>query len=392
VIFLFDPHGAGSLPLQKYKALADAYGFILVGSNNSKNGNDWSTTEHIWQCLWADLPHRLSINKNRVYTVGFSGGAKVASYIALHHTGIQGVVVTGAALPDETPDSDFPFSITILAGEGDLNLTDLVATNAALNATHTRHSIVFFNGKHEWAPVSAMRIAFTGLQLDAMRKHLLVLQQPFIDQYIAESKRIVESSIQANQLYKAMQQCTCAASLLDGLPGNGNLFKQQCVAIASNTLYKKQWQAEQQLLYIEQQTKEEYQQHFQQENKPYWVATIDHLKASATGNTDEAHKNQRLLAYLSLAFYSISNQLISTYQNSMARYFTDLYILADPSNSEAWYFSAILRARAQDTAGAEHDLLQAVSHGFMDIPRMRHQSEFQAAISLTKVEAAMHHS
>src|SRR5487761_2262382 len=46
VIYFFDPHGDGSLPLNKYKALADEYNFILIGSNNSKNGNDWTTSEN----------------------------------------------------------------------------------------------------------------------------------------------------------------------------------------------------------------------------------------------------------------------------------------------------------------------------------------------------------
>src|SRR5580658_4793283 len=37
VVYFFDPHGVGALPLRKYRSLAEAYGFILVGSNNSKN-------------------------------------------------------------------------------------------------------------------------------------------------------------------------------------------------------------------------------------------------------------------------------------------------------------------------------------------------------------------
>src|SRR3954464_3138449 len=34
VIYFFDPHADGSLPLKNYKSLADKYGFILIGSNN----------------------------------------------------------------------------------------------------------------------------------------------------------------------------------------------------------------------------------------------------------------------------------------------------------------------------------------------------------------------
>src|SRR5690242_11996182 len=38
VIFIFDAHGDGKLPIEKYHALAEEYGFILIGSNNSRNG------------------------------------------------------------------------------------------------------------------------------------------------------------------------------------------------------------------------------------------------------------------------------------------------------------------------------------------------------------------
>ena len=34
VVYFFDPHGDGALPLAKYKALADSYNFILIGNKN----------------------------------------------------------------------------------------------------------------------------------------------------------------------------------------------------------------------------------------------------------------------------------------------------------------------------------------------------------------------
>src|SRR5262245_40627535 len=38
VIFIFDAHADGKLPVKKYHGLAEEFGFILVGSNNSRNG------------------------------------------------------------------------------------------------------------------------------------------------------------------------------------------------------------------------------------------------------------------------------------------------------------------------------------------------------------------
>ncbi|MGH2564462.1 MAG: hypothetical protein ACRDE5_08115, partial [Ginsengibacter sp.] len=159
VVYFFDPQGNGSLPLSKYKELANSYNFILIGSNNSKNGNDFSTSENIWNILFDDTQKRLKINSNRVYVCGFSGGAKVATYIALNHNQIKGVIANGAGLPEITNAGNFSFSFTAIAGEGDLNMTDLVAITNGLDQTQTRHRIIFFDGIHEWAPEKTMDIA-----------------------------------------------------------------------------------------------------------------------------------------------------------------------------------------------------------------------------------------
>ena len=76
----------------------------------------------------------------------------------------------GAGLPDGTPAGNFNFTFTSIAGEGDMNMTDLVALNNELDKTQTKHRIIFFDGKHEWSPENIMNIAFEGLQFDAMQR------------------------------------------------------------------------------------------------------------------------------------------------------------------------------------------------------------------------------
>ncbi|HXB34604.1 MAG TPA: hypothetical protein VNV35_14320, partial [Puia sp.] len=227
VAYCFDPHGSGILPVRKYKALADAYGFILVGSNNSKNGNDWATTETIWQQLAADTRSRLKIDTRRVYTIGFSGGAKVASYIAIQHPGIAGVIAGGAGLPDGVSAGDFPFSFTAIAGQGDMNLTELVTISDALDKTRTRHRLILFDGKHEWSPVNTMGLAFAGLQFDAMRAAVIPKDIPAINTYVAGSKKRLRAYQLTSQLIKAAQECNLSVSDLDGLSRQVTWFRQQ---------------------------------------------------------------------------------------------------------------------------------------------------------------------
>ncbi|GAA3955071.1 hypothetical protein GO495_28345 [Chitinophaga oryziterrae] len=389
VIYLFDPHADGRLPLNKYKVLADTYGYILVGSNNSKNGNDWSATENIWNNLSADVQSRLKIDSNRIYTGGFSGGAKVAGYIALKYPVIKGVIANGAGLPDGTSPANFNFSYTAIAGEGDLNLTDIVAFSKALVSTQTRQHLILFDGKHEWAPDSTMNIAFAGLQLDAMQKKIIPENDKFINDYIENSKERLDTFYNAKKLIKAVEECTLSISFLDGLTDKATWFHENMTSLTNDPLYKTQDRIQEQLLSIEQNTKNDYARHFEQADMPYWVKTIGYLKTRATTQATESPMYQRLLAYLSLAFYSYSNHFITANANPEARYFVELYKLADATNSEAWYFSAILDAREGKIDSTEKDLLKAVENGFRDKTRMKLQSEFQGIQDLTSIENKM---
>ena len=392
ILYFFDPHGVGALPLRKYRSLAEAFGFILVGSNNSRNGNDWSATEAIWGRLFDDTQKRLRIMTNRIYTCGFSGGAKVASYLAIEHTVIKGVIANGAALPDGVNAGEFPFSFTAIAGEGDMNMTELVAVTNALDRTRTRHRILFFDGKHEWAPEATMRTAFEGLQFDAMRTRLIPKDDKAITAFIAGSKRRLDAYKQAGLLIKAHQECVLSVELLDGLTGEAGWFGAQAAAIDKDPGYLMQQEGQANILAMEEKTKAGYMQQFQQGDIAYWTKTIDDLRGRAAEKTAHRAMYQRLLAYLSLAFYSISNQLINAGQNDPARHFVTLYKLADPTNSEAWYFSAVLYARTGDGHSAGAELLKAAAYGFNDETRLRQQPEFQhlaGQIGLSTVESRM---
>ena len=390
VIYLFDPHASGSLPLHKYKALADKYGFLLIGSNNSKNGNDWQITEAIWQILSEDTKKRFHIDPQRIYTAGFSGGAKVASFEALNHPEIKGVIANGAGLPDGANVGNYAFSFTAVTGEGDMNMTELVAVSKEFDKTTTRHRLLVFNGKHEWVPEKTMDLAFAGFQFDAMRSKLLPVNAAFINSFVANSKKAVDIYTKENNLLKAVAECVLAGSLVNGLSAEANWFSSKAASLSNQEAYKKQDQERQQLLVTEQNIKAQYAQQFNAGDMEYWKKEIAGLQTKATANTVQGAMYQRLLAYLSLAFYSFSNQLVGNHRDVGAQYYVNLYKMVDPANSEAWYFSAILHARLNEMAAVESDLLKAVECGFNDKARMRNQDDFaDRGIDFVKIEKGM---
>ena len=77
VIFAFDPGGRGRTPVERYQAAAERYGFIVVGSNNSRNGS--TEFARTLAAMTTDVAERLAVDPKRVYLAGMSGGARTAS-------------------------------------------------------------------------------------------------------------------------------------------------------------------------------------------------------------------------------------------------------------------------------------------------------------------------
>jgi predicted esterase len=392
VVYFFDPHGDGLLPVKKYQSLADSFHFILAGSNNSKNGNDFNDAQNIFEAMKDDVQKRIAFNPDRIYTCGFSGGAKVATFLALHHPEIKGVIANGAGLEEITTEVNFKFSFTAIAGKGDMNMTDLVSIDKILDNTQAKHRIIFFDGIHEWAPKNTMKTAFSGFQFDATRNNLIPRDSSFINQFVTENKTEITDEEKANQFLKAESICQYSINMLDGVTNKVDWFRKTKDSIINTIAYKKQSRENESLLQKEETIKSVYQQQFQNGDEKYWNQTIADVKSKSKGKSPEAAMYQRLQAYLSLAFYSISNQMINRNQNKEAEYFVSLYKTADPTNSEAWYFSAILNARNNNAVKAKDDLLKAISLGFNDKKRLEQQPEFNSSkvnINLDEIERKM---
>src|SRR5579864_6773561 len=98
LLLVFDPFARGEVAVKLFHEPAEKYGFIVVGSNNSRNFEDPSAAI---RALWADVKERYAVDPRRIYTAGLSGGARVASSVALAcKTCIAGVIANSAGLPN----------------------------------------------------------------------------------------------------------------------------------------------------------------------------------------------------------------------------------------------------------------------------------------------------
>jgi predicted esterase len=179
LLLVFDPFARGEVSVKLFHEAAEKYGFIVVGSNNSRNFQDPSAAI---RTLWADVKERYAIDPRRIYTAGLSGGARVASSIALACKGcIAGIIANGAGLPNgATIPGPEVADWFLVAGTTDFNYPELLHLKEALDTRNAASRFVVYDGEHNWMPKDFAERALAWLQLRAMVKGLAPVDKEFI--------------------------------------------------------------------------------------------------------------------------------------------------------------------------------------------------------------------
>jgi len=165
LLLAFHPGARGVAFVEKYRAAAERYGYIVAGSNNSRNGS-WETITRAVRAVSRDLGKRFVVDAERVYLTGHSGGARVAMEVALGPNNIAGVIASSAGFPDAKPRKSVKFPIFATAGVDDFNYLELKRLDAVLTSPH---HLAVFDGGHVLPPDEVAREAIEWLELQAMR-------------------------------------------------------------------------------------------------------------------------------------------------------------------------------------------------------------------------------
>jgi tetratricopeptide (TPR) repeat protein len=180
VLLIFDPFARGEVSVKLFHEAAEKYGFILVGSNNTRNFEDPSAAIRL---LWAEMKEHYAIDPRRIYTAGLSGGARVASSVALAcKSCIAGVIANSAGLPNGATAPGPEITDWFLAvGTTDFNYTEQLRLKETLESRHVVSRFVVFDGPHNWMPKEFAERALAWFQLRAMIKGVVPIDKEFIE-------------------------------------------------------------------------------------------------------------------------------------------------------------------------------------------------------------------
>lgn len=164
ILYCLDPIARGRVPVERFHKAAEQAGFIVAGSNNSRNDSLDVAREAI-RWLMADTHERFAIDDLHTYTAGFSGGARLA--LAWAGNGrIAGVIACGAGFGSAIP-KEVPFRIYATAGVDDFNYDEVYAMSSELSRRSLPQRFAQFTGGHDWLPET-----LTGEALDFLSERL----------------------------------------------------------------------------------------------------------------------------------------------------------------------------------------------------------------------------
>jgi hypothetical protein len=376
VIYFFDPHAKGKLPVSRYKSLAEKHGYILIGCNNTENGMERDKINQVVQNMFEDSRSRFAIHSEHIYTAGFSGGARIAGNIAVETGTINGVIACGAGLgTDQQPKRKFSFFG--IAGIEDFNYTELKNLDNQLEKAGWAHFFMEFPGKHEWPPLEIMEDAFTWLDLRAMSEGSSAKNDSTINSFIQKNQKMIKNSKTAQGMYADYLVSKKIEAFTRGLSAD-DLFRKKLKK------YEEREEVQHTLKHIsdleekEDRMKKFYTENFQTRDIDWWEHEVKKLdgEIKTLNDKEEIFLRKRVLNFLSLVAYMNSANAVKNMDLNTAAHFIEIYKLVDPKNPYHAYLHATVFMKMKQPEKAMTFLSEAAQLGFDDYDKLKSEKEF----------------
>jgi len=206
IVFAFDPGGRGKMPVELMKDAAERYSYIVLGSNNSRNG-PWKPEMDAADAMLQDAQQRFNVDLKRIYFAGFSGGARVASQLAQLCKCAAGVLLSGAGFSQSSaPQKETAFPVFSAAGVLDFNYPELIELQGKLEQAGYPHWLRVFDGQHEWATSAVMNEAFAWFKVQSMLGRREPRDDKFVSIAMADAVASAEKYTASGDMLAAWRQ------------------------------------------------------------------------------------------------------------------------------------------------------------------------------------------
>ena len=205
IVYIFEPAARGKVGIQAFIDASEKYNYILVCSNNCKNGPYEDNFVRI-NNLFETVFNTFKINDNLIYTAGFSGGSRLATAVAVLTNQIQGVIGCGAGFPTYqlyVPTNE-DFSYVGLVGDEDMNYQEMFVVKDWFLKLNSAHEIFTYEDEHKWPPSEQMLRAFDWLEIESYKKGVRPVNHEVIDNNYKSNINVAKSLNNDNNIELAV--------------------------------------------------------------------------------------------------------------------------------------------------------------------------------------------
>lgn len=219
ILYCFDPRENGARPAELFRDAAEKYGYIIASSNNFRSDDASVPGMQTANAMWVDTHSRFSIQENRAYATGFSGGARISCDLGIQRKGlVAGVIGCGAGFPsDHPPSEDIPFDYFGIVGDKDFNYFEMMTVGKAFEPTAVPFKLDVFDGPHSWPPADVCTRAIEWMELRAMKEGKKDKEPTQIDSLFEIQMRYAGSLESAGRILDAFDEYHAMIRDFDGL-------------------------------------------------------------------------------------------------------------------------------------------------------------------------------
>jgi hypothetical protein len=373
ILYGFSPYGrgTGNVPVKLFQQAAEKYGWIVVGSNNSRNG-PWPPIAKAVNAMMKDTAARFSIDPARRYATGFSGGARVAFHLACHtKPQFAGVIPIGAGMMGNQKRPGGDLAVYAVCGQRDVNHAELLILRRRLAGWKLRHvRLSNFDGGHTWPPAESCAPAVRYMEL--LRLCNLAQQRSAADdrlllELLAAERESAEKLLKTpGRLLRGHARLSELAALVQGAPAAAGIRK-RLAEVEAGEQFKAEQAAVAELRKVSAQARKATDANRR---------TVQLLAARA--GFIEKHTKSEAAAREMVIMRAMASSLSRNVQQAMARQdygsaevFFRCLRLAAPREKEVAYGLACTLARNGKKEEAIKALAAAVSLGFSNLKRIR---------------------
>ena len=352
VLFLFAASGQGQIGVQVFKEAADQYGYILAGSYNYKNGPLGLGYEAA-SILIREVSTKYAIDPYRVYTGGMSGGARMASTLAVSSDKIAGVIAIGAVFNHlNYPKEQASFDLVGISGDKDMNYREMPAAMRIMRERYRFAHTIVYDGKHHWCSPKQAKEALAWLEMMASVRGIKPNDQDYESQFMSQRIARADSLIKAGELVAAHDLLE-SLSLVEQAPNHPESLGRLKV-LKSQKDYRKQRKQMDRVMNKELQRELEARKAFVQISMVtqsdsvyrWWETRIgQYRRESKKAKTPEARNSAtRTLGFIGLQCFSTGSNYLYSQQWSLALPIYKVAALINPDHADVNYLMAKLYA------------------------------------------------